>query len=94
MTLLIITIVLAVLLIVSSLVIYNLLKKVERYEEDVIYKDEYIDKLREMASQAHTKIKELDIREAFESDDEVGFFFKNLKDMIVAIDAYSRNYSK
>ena len=94
MTLITITVVLAVLLIAASVVVYNLLKKVEKYEEDILYKDEYFDKLTEMTSIAHTKLKELDIREAFESDDEVGYFFKNLKEMMVTLDVYSKNYSK
>ena len=87
-------IVLSLLLIGSLFVNYNLLKKVEKYEDDILYKDEYITKLQEMASKSHDKLRELDIREAFESDDEVGYFFKNLKEMIVMIDAYTKNYNK
>lgn len=94
MVLQITTVILAILLIASIAIIYNLLKKVEKYEEDILYKDEYFDKLSEMSSKAHSKLKEIDMNEAFESDDEVGFFFKNLKDMIVTLDVYSKNYSK
>jgi len=87
-------IILSLLLIVSFFVIYNLLKKVERYEEDIVMKDEYLDKLKEMFKNSYTKLQELDNLQAFESDDEVGFFFKNLKDMTMTIDTYMKNYSK
>ena len=87
-------IVLSLLLILSFFVIYNLLKKVERYEEDIVMKDEYLNKLKEMSQQSYVRMTELDNLQAFESDDEVGFFFKNLKDMVMTIDTYMKNYSK
>jgi len=87
-------IVLSLLLIISFFVIYNLLKKVERYEEDIVMKDEYLNKLKEMSQQSYVRMTELDNLQAFESDDEVGFFFKNLKDMVMTIDTYMKNYSK
>jgi hypothetical protein len=75
-------------------VIYNLLKKVEKYEEDIVMKDEYLNKLKEMSQQSYVRMTELDNLQAFESDDEVGFFFKNLKDMVMTIDTYMKNYTK
>lgn len=87
-------IVLSLLLIISFFVIYNLLKKVEKYEEDIVMKDEYLNKLKEMSQQSYVRMTELDNLQAFESDDEVGFFFKNLKDMVMTIDTYMKNYTK
>lgn len=87
-------VILSVGLLSSLFINYNLLKKVEKYEDDILLKNEYFDKITQMSSKAYEKIEELDMREAFESDDEVGFFFKNLKEMIVTLDAYSKNYTK
>ncbi len=87
-------IILAAVLTISLYINYNLLKKVERYEDDIMVKDEFIQKLQSMTVTSYTKLKELDINEAFESDDEVGHFFINLKQMIVTIDAYFKNYTK
>lgn len=91
---LIVIVILSVGLLSSLFINYNLLKKVEKYEDDILLKNEYFDKITQMSSKAYEKIEELDMREAFESDDEVGFFFKNLKEMIVTLDAYSKNYTK
>jgi len=73
-------------------VVWNLLKKVEKYEEDILLKDEFIDKIGKTVEDSYVKVKELDIRGAFESDDEVGFFFKNLKDISLTLSAYYQNY--
>ena len=40
------------------------------------------------------KLKELDTVQAFESDDEVGHFFVNLKNIVMTINTYMQNYSK
>lgn len=75
-------------------IIQNLLKKVEMYEEDILLKDQYIAKLGELVDTSYTKIKELDIKGAFESDDETGVFFESLKEMALNIKTYSQNYTK
>lgn len=86
--------VLSLLIISTFFVIYNLLKKVERYEEDILLKEEYLDKLKIMVDDSYKRIKDLDTAQAFESDDEVGHFFTNLKDIIVTLNTYLQNYSK
>jgi cell division protein FtsL len=83
------------LLIISTIfVIYNLLQKVEKYEEDILLKEEYLDKLKVMVDDSYKRIKDLDTVQAFESDDEVGHFFTNLKDIIVTLNTYLQNYTK
>jgi len=86
--------VLSLLVIACGLIIKNLLDKVEKYEEDILLKDEYLDKLKVMVEESYKKIKALDTLEAFESDDEVGHFFVNLKNIIMTINTYMQNYSK
>jgi hypothetical protein len=86
--------VLSLLLIACGLIIKNLLDKVEKYEEDILLKDEYLDKLKSMVEESYKKIKDLDTLEAFESDDEVGHFFVNLKNIIMTLNTYMKNYSK
>lgn len=86
--------VLSLLLVSCGFVIYNLLGKVEKYEEDIVLKDEYLDKLKVMVDESYKKIKDLDTMEAFESDDEVGHFFINLKNIIMTLNTYMQNYSK
>jgi hypothetical protein len=86
--------VLSLLLIACGLIIKNLLGKVEKYEEDILLKDEYLDKLKSMVEESYKKIKDLDTLEAFESDDEVGHFFVNLKNIIMTLNTYMKNYTK
>jgi hypothetical protein len=86
--------VLSLLLIACGLIIKNLLDKVEKYEEDILLKDEYLDKLKNMVEESYKKIKDLDTLEAFESDDEVGHFFVNLKNIIMTLNTYMKNYTK
>jgi hypothetical protein len=86
--------ILSLLLIACGLIIKNLLDKVEKYEEDILLKDEYLDKLKSMVDESYKKIKDLDTLEAFESDDEVGHFFVNLKNIIMTLNTYMQNYTK
>jgi hypothetical protein len=86
--------VLSLLVIACGLIIKNLLDKVEKYEEDILLKDEYLDKLKSMVEESYKKIKDLDTLEAFESDDEVGHFFVNLKNIIMTLNTYMQNYTK
>jgi len=78
----------------AGYVIYNLLKKVEQYEEDIQNKDEFLKSVKNLSDQSYKKLKELDSLEAFESDDETGHFFSNLKNIIITLDAYFKNYTK
>lgn len=89
---LIVSIVLFLLLISSVFIILNLLSKVEKYEDDILLKDEFIQKLKKLSEESYEEITKLDTSQAFEADDEVGFFFKKLKEIILTIDAYTKNY--
>jgi hypothetical protein len=77
-----------------SYVIYNLLNKVEKYEEDIQSKDEFLQGVKKISEDSYKRLKDLDSLEAFESDDETGHFFSNLKNIIVTLDAYLKNYEK
>jgi hypothetical protein len=81
-----------VLSLVLGYIIWNLLTKVEKYEGDIVLKDEFIEKFKKTVEDAHKRIETLDIRGAFESDDEVGFFFKDLKNISLTLNAYFQNY--
>jgi Fic family protein len=82
-------ILLSILIIVSSVlgyVSYNLLRKNEKYE-DII--ESYIEtsqsyeilltRISDTIKQSDQKLKEIDSKGMFESDDEVGFFFEQIK---------------
>jgi len=65
---------------------FNLLRKVERYEDElnrrqdaIISYQEYINGLGSTVEFMNKRIKEIDAKGTFSSDDEVGFFFDRLK---------------
>lgn len=58
---------------------YNLLKKNEKCEDIINSYENYMNNLSNTIEFMDTKIKEIDVKGSFESDDEIGFFFKNIK---------------
>jgi cell division protein FtsB len=59
--------------------IYNTIRKLEKLEEVVDSQVAYIRKISDIISDSRDNINKLDQKGAFESDDEVGNFFKSLK---------------
>ena len=69
-------------------IIWNLLKKVEKLEEMIGIQEKYITDFYDLVKQSEQKIKEIDSNQLFQSDDEVGFFFNNLKTIQEALSDY------
>ena len=78
-----ITIVLISTLSVSVIILgfstWNLMKKQEKAEDVLMGYLEYLDKLSKTIEITDKKLKEIDNKGSFESDDEIGFFFKAIK---------------
>jgi bifunctional N-acetylglucosamine-1-phosphate-uridyltransferase/glucosamine-1-phosphate-acetyltransferase GlmU-like protein len=73
---------------IVGFVIWNLMKKVEKLEAMVDVQEKYITDFYELVKQSEIKIKEIDSKQLFQSDDEVGFFFNNLKTIQEALSDY------
>jgi len=78
--------ILSLLVVVMGFTTFNLLRKVERYEDElnkrqdaIISYQEYINGLGSTVEFMTKRIDEIDARGTFKSDDEVGFFFDRLK---------------
>jgi len=67
--------------IAMSYSIWNLIKQNEDLEDTVIYYQTKLSNLREQVLDMEIQLKEIDIRGSFASDDEVGFVFKEIKEM-------------
>jgi hypothetical protein len=76
---------------VNFYVIWNLLKKNERLEDINIQQDDYIQNISTLMSESNRKIKEIDSKQIFESDDEIGWFFKGIKEIQELINEYNIN---
>lgn len=74
-----------ILLLIASIAmsysIWNLIKQNEDLEDTVIYYQTKLSNLREQVLDMEIQLKEIDIRGSFASDDEVGFVFKEIKEM-------------
>jgi hypothetical protein len=60
---------------------FNLLRKQEKAEDIVVGYLEYLDRISRVIEISNERIKKVDIKGSFEGDDEVGFFFKTIKDI-------------
>lgn len=66
----------------------NLLRKNEAYEDVVEEQELLISDIAEKIDSSMAKMKELDTLGSFESDDETGFIFKNLYEVIEELEKY------
>ena len=57
----------------------NLLFKNEKTEDIIISQQKYISSISEIIKNSEKKIKEIDEKEVFKSDDEIGWFFNEIK---------------
>ena len=75
-----------------SYIIWNLLRKNERQEDIISTQDEYIQTISNLMSESNKKIKEIDSKQIFQSDDEIGWFFKGIKEIQDLINEYNINH--
>jgi len=76
------TIIILIILILGCLfIIGNLMKKQEQAEDILVGYFGYLDKLSRIIEVTDEKLKQIDSKGTFESDDEIGFFFKNVKEL-------------
>jgi len=60
---------------------YLIIRKNSKLEKALVDQQQYIDAISIIIEDSANTIKELDSRGAFEADDEVGTFFRNLKEI-------------
>ena len=70
---------LSVLVVILGYTTINLLKKNERAEDIVVGYLIYLDKISKIIEASDDKLKKLDYTGSFKSDDEIGFFFEQVK---------------
>jgi len=72
-------ILLFIMVVVLGFTTFNLLKKNEKQEDILASYLTYLNKISDIIDMSDKKIHEVDVKGSFESDDEVGFFFTNIK---------------
>jgi hypothetical protein len=86
---LVLSIIFAILLIVFGFFIWNLMRKVEKYEDVAQYQQNYIENISTVIGESSKRLREIDEKGTFESDDEVGFFFNTIKEMQRILDEFN-----
>ena len=88
--------VLVVILLFLVYLINNLLKKVENYEDVVQDQVQYLQNISSAVGDGQKHLKLIDEKGTFKSDDEVGYYFEQLKIVQSELDRYMlpENYGK
>ena len=83
-------------ILILSYIIRNLLIKVEKYEDVTIDQTQYLQNISNLIGDSKKHLNKLDERGVFQSDDEVGYFFKQMKLVQKELDRYMlpENYGK
>lgn len=71
--------ILGVAVVILGYTTFNLLRKNETAEDIVIGYLQYLDQISRVIEVSDEKLKKLDYKGSFKSDDEIGFFFEQVK---------------
>ena len=86
---------LGLMVVVLGYTTFNLLRKNEKQEDILAGYMTYLNKISDTIEMAETKINEVDTKGSFKSDDEIGFFFEQIKTIQTALNAFViKNISK
>jgi hypothetical protein len=70
---------LSILVVILGFTTYNLLKKNEAQEDILSSYMTYLNKISDIIDVSNKNLREIDSKGSFEADDEIGWFFKNIK---------------
>lgn len=81
---------------IISYIVYNLLRKVEKYEDLAVEQTQYLVNVSNLIVESQKHLDNLDERGVFKSDDEVGYFFENIKLIQAELNKYElpREYAQ
>ncbi len=74
-----IIIVLSLLVVIFGYTTFNLLRKNERAEDIIVSQQEFINKIDKQIIFTEKKLNQIDEKGLFKSDDEIGWFFNEIK---------------
>jgi hypothetical protein len=81
-------IILSILVVTLGFTTFNLLKKNEKQEDILSGYMTYLNKISDTIELSEKKMMEVDAKGSFKSDDEVGFFFEQIKTIQTALNAF------
>ncbi len=72
-------------------IIWNLNQKVAKLEQIATQQKIVIDSVAAIVDESNKQLNAVELTEAFKSDDQIGFFFKNLKNIQDSLNHYLKN---
>ena len=74
-----IIIILSLLVVILGYTTFNLLRKNEKAEDIIVSQDIFIENISSQIEKASQRLSQIDIKGSFKSDDEIGWFFEEIK---------------
>ena len=85
------TIILGILVVILGYTTFNLLRKNEKAEDIILSQNTFIDKIDEHISFSNDRLKQIDQKGTFKSDDEIGWFFNEIKTIQNDLSQFKKN---
>ena len=79
---------LSILVVVLGYTTFNLLNKNEKQEDILTGYMAYLNKISDTIELVENKMNEVDAKGSFKSDDEIGFFFEQIKTIQTALNSF------
>ena len=80
-----------ILVVILGFTTFNLLCKNERAEDIIVQYNEYIGEFNKQLEFTSDRLKKIDVKGSFESDDEIGWFFEQIKNLQEGMDKFRIN---
>jgi uncharacterized membrane protein YukC len=82
-------IILSVMVVTFGYTTFNLMRKNEKQEDILAGYMTYLNKISDYIETTDKRLKEIDQKGSFESDDEIGFFFEQLKNIQSVLNSFN-----
>ena len=83
--------VLGLLVVILGYTTFNLLRKSEKAEDIIISQSDFIKNLSSQILESENRLNEIDEKGTFKSDDEIGWFFNEIKQLQAKISQFKTN---
>ena len=86
-----ILVILSLLVVIFGYTTFNLLRKNEDSEDVITSQDKFINDMNQYVIDSEKRLKEIDEKGSFKSDDEIGWFFDEIKKIQNGLSQFKQN---
>ena len=86
-----ILVILSLLVVIFGYTTFNLLRKNENSEDVITSQDKFINDMDQYVIDSEKRLKEIDEKGSFKSDDEIGWFFDEIKKIQNGLSQFKQN---